>query len=448
MNVSILEAHRTDSRDCGRKVHNVWREDRGLISSVRRTDEGYLILRGYAAKPGVMEYRQADGSVIRELVLPEDLHDPASLDTLRGKPTTLEHPAEDVTPDNVHRYGTGDVPDVRVDPQNGYLDVETVIRRRDAIQAYDSGEKVELSPGYWVLSEDSPGVHPEYGPYDRIQRSRRYNHLAQVSRARGGPDIRLRTDSAGAATMVDRLEAPPKTSKRNDNRTTRTRRKMKGKALQALLIGFLHQKLSRNDAIEMAIENGADRSDAIEAYEAVATEQPKGSESDRIDALIEAKLDKLLNAKGIQTEKPKTDSQESAGQVDPMAFYKERQRLDAAAKAVGLELNAETEAMGNTELRKAIVLKARPQMRQDGDDAYYAAAFDVLGVELAAKADSNPGGGTVYNNAPPAPADPWAQLGQPSKQRTDGNTFNNDSNQKPDILPSEGFLANLGPQRN
>lgn len=186
-------------------VEGVLRADRGELLGVVRTPEGYVFAEGYAARPGVMRYSDGQTEWL-ELVPEETLHDAASLITLAGKPLTVEHPEQPVGPDNVGEHGAGDVGDEVTIADNGYLRVKVAARRRDALDAIEGG-KVELSPGYTCDVDWSPGVHPVHGRYDAVQRNRRYNHLALVDRARGGPSIRLRVD--GAAVQVDSQPEPP-----------------------------------------------------------------------------------------------------------------------------------------------------------------------------------------------------------------------------------------------
>lgn len=181
------------------------RADRGELLRAVRTSEGYILAEGFAARPGVMRYSDGEAEWL-ELVPEETLHDSESLLTLAGKPLTVEHPAQPVGPDNVGELGAGDVGDEVTIADNGYLRVKVAARRRDALEAIDTG-KQELSPGYTCDVDWTPGEHPKYGRYDAVQRNRRYNHLALVDRARGGPSIRLRVD--GAAEQVDSQPEPP-----------------------------------------------------------------------------------------------------------------------------------------------------------------------------------------------------------------------------------------------
>jgi hypothetical protein len=169
-----------------------------MLSPVMRAD-GSLLLSGRVAKPGILVYRLDDGSTRRELLLAEDLHRKEDLATLGRAPVTLEHPTVPVTPDNFGQVSVGDLDgDVFVE-EEGFVTIKMAVRRRDAIDAVIEG-KQELSPGYIVRLEETSGEHEIFGRFDAIQRERRYNHLAIVDRARGGPSVRLRTD--GAAIQI------------------------------------------------------------------------------------------------------------------------------------------------------------------------------------------------------------------------------------------------------
>jgi hypothetical protein len=176
------------------------RFDRGELIASRELPDGTLLVEGFAARPGILEYRNADGSTHRERVTADTLRKSAA--GLARASVTLEHPGEDVTPDNVARFGVGDVDGEVVIQDDGFVRVKMAVRRRDAIGAIKGRKKQELSPGYSVSLDETPGVDPELGRYDATQVERRYNHLAIVGVARGGPQVRLRADSAVATTSI------------------------------------------------------------------------------------------------------------------------------------------------------------------------------------------------------------------------------------------------------
>lgn len=162
-----------------------------------RTDEGYIADMPVVGRVGVLTYRNADGTTRRELRLPEDVFNADSLTSFAGKPVTDDHPSEPVTSRNAKKYSVGTM------TGPGLQDGETVrvpmiIHDGDTIEKADKGGKRELSLGYKVDLEETPGTHPEYGAYDAIQRNIRINHLALVGRARAGSIARLNLDRADA----------------------------------------------------------------------------------------------------------------------------------------------------------------------------------------------------------------------------------------------------------
>jgi len=189
-----------------RAIADVWhlREDRGTILRASARPDGARLVSGIVARPGIYEYRDAAGRITRELVPEQTLAD--SIATLGRAPVTLQHPAEDVTPENAGALVVGDVDGTVEMMADGYVVAKLAVRRKDAIDAIDSGRTVELSPGYRVRL-GPPGVDPVHGPYDAVQLERTVNHLALVDRARGGPEVRLRTDAAESTTLL--TAAPP-----------------------------------------------------------------------------------------------------------------------------------------------------------------------------------------------------------------------------------------------
>ena len=155
------------------------------------TDEGYLVDHPILTSCGIFEYTNPDGSVRRELRLPEYVFDEESLKTYKGKPIIITHDAGVVDKSNVDREqvgtilseGTRDGEDVRA---------EIIIHDTDAMKK--SGLK-ELSLGYNLVLLEEPGVwNGEH--YDAIQTQIVINHLAIVASARAGEQARLNIDSS------------------------------------------------------------------------------------------------------------------------------------------------------------------------------------------------------------------------------------------------------------
>jgi hypothetical protein len=174
------------------------------------TPEGYLYVRGCFARDGVLEYRNPNGSVRRELRLPETNRNPEVLTGFASKPVTVEHPPEPVNAHNSHRYQVGAIdPEVVREEryEGGFVTGVVRIYRADAVEAIRSGGKRELSIGYAIDLIEKPGVwkNPYTGeeePYDAIQDNVRVNHLALTAKGRAGSDCSLRIDSADSDIAI------------------------------------------------------------------------------------------------------------------------------------------------------------------------------------------------------------------------------------------------------
>jgi uncharacterized protein len=148
----------------------------------------------HLTRTGVLEYRNPDGSVRRELRIPSEVFDSASLATLEDAPVTNEHQGM-VTAEDYHSKAAGHVSgSPRAD--GGRISANLVIQDATLIADIDVGSKREVSCGYHCKLDHSPGTY-EGAPYDCIQREIRYNHVAIVPRGRAGSDVALRLDSAG-----------------------------------------------------------------------------------------------------------------------------------------------------------------------------------------------------------------------------------------------------------
>ena len=187
------------------------RRDRGILRRAHLTPGGFLRAEGVGALAGVHEYRLRgpDGKprIIRELLDIDTLQQDAGqigglplllLHRIDGKPSTPENLRKrrrDEEPQPGDYAGVvGDDVEVIKDAQGGYVKLRILTQTSDARQALRSGQAAELSFGYDVEIDPTPGVHPLHGPYDQRQVSRRYDHLALVPQARHGSEARLRAD--------------------------------------------------------------------------------------------------------------------------------------------------------------------------------------------------------------------------------------------------------------
>ncbi len=171
-----------------------FRVDLGPLAPPKETPQGFLIVEGIASRAGVFEYVRSDGSVQRELRLPEHVLSDIALNGYQGAPITKGHPANPVTPRTAKSVSVGTVLEsARKDGNN--VRVRMCIQDSDAIAAVRSKRMAALSTGYSVDLDETPGVHPEFGRYDAIQTNLVINHLALCELGRAGPVARIRTDS-------------------------------------------------------------------------------------------------------------------------------------------------------------------------------------------------------------------------------------------------------------
>ena len=182
------------------------------LPKVKRTKEKYLYGEAPVTKTGVFLYRNADGSVRKELRHPDDVFDLESLKSLIGLPITLGHPPEFVDALNAHKYdrgGTGD--NYRIHEK--FVIATLTIRHLEAINAVLDGCH-ELSAAYTAELVFEKGVY-EGEEYDCRQVNIRYNHIAIVEWGRAGREVRLRYDSA--AELVEEETGNNEITESNNN---------------------------------------------------------------------------------------------------------------------------------------------------------------------------------------------------------------------------------------
>lgn len=180
------------------------KEGNWLIEPLKKTDEGFFKGRAIVTNIGVFPYLQEDGSIINELRLPEEVFNYKSLESLKMKPVTDNHPKEAVTIDNIKDLQKGHLGD-RVDNDDLYVSAPIIITDPSLIADIESGKRA-LSCGYSCDVEYSAGVWCGIN-YDAIQRNIRYNHVAVVDRGRAGDAAKLKLDSIeGTAVQMPKIK--------------------------------------------------------------------------------------------------------------------------------------------------------------------------------------------------------------------------------------------------
>ena len=179
------------------------RYDKGVVQGETTiTDEGYIKARAIVTRTGVFLYKNADGTIRKELRHPDDVLIPESLATIKMVPVVNGHPPERlVSPDNAKRLSVGYTGE-QVDIEAPYIVANLLITDKNTIDEIKGKRKNELSLGYTVDLIPETGLY--YGePYDFRQTNIKYNHLALVDQARAGPQARISLDGEDAEEILN-----------------------------------------------------------------------------------------------------------------------------------------------------------------------------------------------------------------------------------------------------
>jgi hypothetical protein len=178
-------------------------------------ETGYLKVWCRAARTGTQRYRRADGSVATEYRPEDEVSKPETLGSFGMKPVTWKHPPVLLDAENTKMFQVGHAGS-QVRFSDGFVEVALLVTDKkaiDSIQCKDSADHaVEVSAGYRVDYDPTPGKTPSGEAYDGVQRNIRVNHIAIVPKGRAGPEVRLlldRLDSTSAISFDQELLDPP-----------------------------------------------------------------------------------------------------------------------------------------------------------------------------------------------------------------------------------------------
>lgn len=377
--------------------HSQW-----MTVPFERTSEGFLRGRAIVTSIGVFTYKRADGTVQRELRLPEEVFATGTLNSMKLKPVTLNHPTELVTTDNADKLQVGSLGDNPswtkewrdrnweevTDGINCAIDM--IITRKDAIDAILNGKQA-LSMGYTCdLDVAEPGATWCGIEYDFIQRNIRYNHCAIVDSARAGDNakIELRQDSEDAV-LEDIV------TKTDGGETMLKKINLDGIEYEAeeSVIKALNAEKARADKAENdACEEKKTMDKKVADMEKKVTELEK--RVSEVEAERDTAKDKADSAEKELEEIKKTSM--DSKKIDEMVNAK-IDLLHNAEKA-GVEVKSD---MADADIKKAVIAKVFPNAKFDGkDDVYVQARYDATIEILAERADQNTK--TFTSDMPPA----------------------------------------------
>ena len=188
-------------------METVSRYDYGQVTKSEKTDEGYLRVWCKAARVGTQLYTRGDGAQVREYRPEDEVAKPESLASFGMKAVTMGHPPVLLDSGNtkVHQIGHAGS---QVRYNDGFVEVALLITDKSAIDRIQRGDAQEVSAGYRVDFDPTPGVTPQGESYDGVQRNIRVNHIAVVPKGRAGRDVRLILDSCDRDDAIAWNETP------------------------------------------------------------------------------------------------------------------------------------------------------------------------------------------------------------------------------------------------
>lgn len=167
--------------------------DRIPVGAVRTTADGYLVADARVARTGIQEYLGSELGRPEQIVRvyrPESAVFAAdAMHSYAHRPVTNDHPRENVTSKNWKDLAAGQTGG-EVVRDGEFVRVPLVLMDQSAIEDYNAGKR-ELSMGYSANIEFVDGVTPDGQTYNAIVSDMQMNHLALVSKARGGESLRI-----------------------------------------------------------------------------------------------------------------------------------------------------------------------------------------------------------------------------------------------------------------
>ena len=375
------------------------------LSDTYFTPEGYLIENPILTRVGIFEYHNPDGTIRRELRLPEEVFAAESLASYKGKPVILTHEAGLVDVDNVQQEHIGTILSEGI--QDGD-NVRAQIVIHDA-ESLDYGLR-ELSLGYTQTPDETPGVWNGQ-PYDAIQRNIQINHLALVEKARAGEQARLNIDGEEQggnqmskarkdgltpeeiARLVEEYKQRQAQRMQNSNPTTDEGTNPEEQTTdedEADPVKEVKDRRDRRDA-------SGDCETMDEASGVIAQQDEDIQKLLDFIAQLQAKIDfdQASAEEEVKTdgegENAEANADEGEHQEDPLNMDSIDAYVNQKIELIRLgdKLNMDgLDTMKPTEAKKAIIKKVHPNIRLDGKgSAYINAMFDIAKESIGKRKD-------------------------------------------------------------
>jgi len=352
------------------------RYDVSPIEKYEMTPEGYLRVWASIARTGIQHYTDADGSIRKEFRPETEVASPESLASFAGKAITMEHPPVLLDSENTKDYQIG-FTGSEIVYDNGFVKAVMTVTDRETIDKVMRGDVREVSAGYRVNYDPTPGVTDSGEHYDGIQKEISGNHVAIVRRGRAGPQVRLHLDRLDAAD--------PSLISIEENQTMSAKVNFDGAEFEVSESVALAITKEREDA-KMSYEDMKKKYDELQA----AADAMK-SEMDAMEEEMKGKMDSAegrADALAEQVDSLKAELEE-AKQINVDSIVEDRLALISKAKPV---LDSAYEFSGKS--AREVMVDAIKAVRGDSvalderSDDYVQAMFDTISEDAAGRADS------------------------------------------------------------
>lgn len=344
-----------------------------LDRQLKKTSQGFLKVEANVSRVGVFIYRNADGSVRKELRHPDEVFHADSIESLKNSPITFGHPVDGqghvlVNPKNIRKFSVGVLGEsIRTDEK--FISADLTIMDEKTIEAVEKGSRREISLGYTCDLDFTPGIwNGEH--YDAIQRNVVYNHAAIVQRGRAGHEVAIRMDSSDAVTEY--TDETPTKELKVENKT-------------------LHVD---GVDLEFTQPNAQIVASAIESRDNKISEL--GAELDSLKGQFDAMKEDLSKA-----EKARMDAE------DPAKLYEAVASRVALVSKASKVLGAECDLTQKTdrEIKEEVISKVSPDTKFDSvSDDYINGRFDHVVETYQNKQDSLANAAKAADTATKAPA--------------------------------------------
>ena len=309
------------------------------------TPEGFLCVKGVAARTGVYQYLSSELELegpdrfVNIYRSPAQVFAPESMGSFPNKHVTNDHPDDLVDSKTFKKVSVGHVRGVAQDGDN--LVVDLIIKDQTAIDDIESG-KAELSPGYLAEYVEAPGTAPDGTAYEYEQRDIQINHVAVVEAARGGKVARIFDHKPKGVPMAQR-------------KVFLDSKKSRSIILDEEAASVVEDAVA---ALQKFADEESDRADKAEATKDEAEEKLEEAKKETSDAAIGARVKSTLDTIALASKVVK--SFDAKGLVSPL------------------------------EIKRAAMAQLKPTRDWAGkSEAYVLAAFDAAADEADEKDDGD-----------------------------------------------------------